>query len=130
MDIPANLPVTEITSGAILVWILQQLKKLPWGEWLPPWSYRVISIIWAIMSTLIVGRLTVGPSAFPQHGEAAEIGIDVWYIASQFIVQELTYRLTGTQPAKTAEAEPAAEPASLPHLPPHASGTIPPKGYQ
>jgi hypothetical protein len=120
-----SLPVTEFTSAGLLVWIIQQLKKLPWAEMLPSWAYRVISIVWAIVSTLIVGRLTLPQTAFPGHSQAAEAGIDVWFMASQFIIQEVVYRMTGkgsTTAPTTAEkamsqyeqmqrATPAAQPA-------------------
>lgn len=101
-----SLPVTEFTSAGLLVWILQQLKKLPWAEMLPSWAYRVISILWAIISTLVVGKLTLPQTAFPGHSQGAEIGIDVWFAASQFIFQEIIYRVTpGKKPTDQGIAE-------------------------
>jgi hypothetical protein len=108
----SSLPVTELTSGAILVWILEQLKKLPWAQILPSWAYRVISIIWAIVSTLIVGRLTLPQTVFPQHSQATEVGIDVWFAASQFVIQEVVYRLAAGKSSAAPEPSAATGPAA------------------
>lgn len=122
-----SLPVTEVTSAGILVWLLQELKKLPWSDWLPDWAYRVISVVWAIVSTLIVGRLTLPQTVFPQHGKLEEVGIDVWFMASQYVIQEVIFRMTGKQTPPEPEEQPVHSGVyQSPNLPPHARGEVAP----
>lgn len=95
----ASLPVTEFSSGAILVFILQRLKRIPWFNTLSTSAYTAASALWALVSTIIVswewnphpaggGTLTV---VLPTLGAAL---MATWHFIEQFSIQEVIYQST------------------------------------
>lgn len=89
----ASLPVTEFTSGAIFVFVLQQLKRFPWFNSLATSIYTAASVVWAFVSTIIVswewsphpaggGTLTL---VLPSLSAALML---LWHWIEQFAIQE------------------------------------------
>jgi hypothetical protein len=140
MDI-SSIPITELTSAGILVFLLQEAKRIPGVGALGTWSYRIISIIWALVSTVIVsmewnGNLTNGGSlilVLPGLGGAL---VAIWHFVSQYTLNEIVYQTTANR-APAPKAIPATNPVSAPepvrsagYLPPQATGAIPPGKHQ
>lgn len=130
MDI-SSIPITELTSAGILVVILQLVKRIPGISSLSGWAYRIISILWALVSTVIVsmewnGNLANGGSLIlilPGLGGAL---VALWHWISQFAAQEIIYQATAARmPAPAAEHATESAPS---YLPAAATGAVPPSG--
>lgn len=124
----ASLPLTEFSSGAILVFLLQQLKRIPWFNALAGWFYTAASAVWALVSTIIVswewnphplggGSLTI---VLPSLGVAL---IAIWHFIEQFCINETIYQTT----ANRAPAQPSGKASQLSS--PHNVTTSAPGGY-
>jgi hypothetical protein len=131
----SSIPITELTSAGILVFILQQAKRFSLLGGLGSWTYRIISILWALVSTIIVsmewsGNLANGGTlilVLPGLGGAL---VALWHWISQYATQEIVYQATAARmpaPAPELAAEPEAG-RSAGYLPPQASGSIAPSG--
>lgn len=99
----ADLAITEVTSGAILVYLLQLAKKwFPQLEQAQGWILRGLSAVWAIVSTILVSWEW---TAHPEGGGTLTLVIPslavaltaIWHVLSQFSLQEIIYRATAKQ---------------------------------
>lgn len=112
----SSLAVTEFTSSAVLVWLIEQLKRYSLFAALGSGMARLVSIAWAFLSALLISwEWTTGPNGehslvlvFP--GLAGIVTL-LWRWLEQFAEQEVIYRATAAQ-------APAASPvAGLKELP-------------
>ena len=102
-----SFTVTEFSSGAILVGLLQWLRKLlPFLDGLDGWILRILSIIWAIVSTFTVSYEYHEPLV----GGTIALLITIWHIVSQFSIQEVVYRAV-KQPSMDEVLERTTAPA-------------------
>lgn len=94
MAVPGSVELSEITSGALFVAAQQWLKKyFPQLQGVPTW---VISLIWAIVSVLIIGYEWT-----PNAGGGGVLTITVpslmaavmglWKLGEQFALNEIIY---------------------------------------
>ena len=129
--IPGDIAVTELTSAAILVYLLEVVKSLPWvqqklGSW--SWLYRVASILWALVSTIVLsyefsGNAVYGWMTASGFTALGGVALGLWHWIEQFAMQEIIYRATShdfvvnlPQPAATAST-PQAGPTTPPITP-------------
>lgn len=125
MSVPGSVVIEEITSGAVCVFALQELKRrFPQLEGLQPWVMRTASAIWALISVILIsyewmpyagggGQLIL---TLPSLGGAI---MAVWHWAEQFAVNEVVYRTaakTGGAPGGAPAKAPV--PSAQPNLPP------------
>ena len=98
----SNIVVTQFTSAAVFVWIMQTLKGAKWFPWLKNegqvWLKRTASIIaaigthtgiahvWAPGTGLGAGVLTVSLPPL------AIIAVTMWHWVGQFTIQETVYQ--------------------------------------
>lgn len=110
----SNIVITQVSSAAILVWVLQRLKSATWFPWLQNEGQvvakRIISIAAAIGSHTGISWVWA-PAAAAAAGShtltltipaLAVIAVTVWHWLSQYILQELIYQACGKTPPKAA----------------------------
>lgn len=109
MAVPGDVVISEITSGALCVFVIQELKRwFPWIEGMQGWITRGLSALWALVSVILIsyewspsanggGSLTL---VLPSLGAAL---MAIWHWANQFAVNEVIYRTT----VRPAAASPA-----------------------
>lgn len=100
----ANVAVTEFTTSAVFVWLLQTLKSASWFPWLKKnqakvtrlWSVALaglgavgVSYTWTSMSGQ-QGVFIAWPGWIP-------IGIGLWHWLNQFAMQETIYQATANK---------------------------------
>lgn len=120
----SNIVVTQISSAAILVWVLQRLKSATWFPWLQNEGQvvakRIISVAAAIGTHTGISWVWA-PAAFAAGSHTltltipalAVISVTVWHWLSQYILQELIYQACGkgapkpSTPVQKPEEKPA-----------------------
>ena len=114
----SNLPLDEFASGASLVWLLQILKRFfPWLEGIEGWITRIISIVWAFVSTLLVSW-EWDTTAGGNHSltlvlpTLAAVWTFLFHWLTQFAIQEGVYQATVNR-APWMPAEPQRVPGPL-----------------
>lgn len=103
----ANIVATQVTSAAVFVWAMQQIKAASWFPWLNAGGQvvtkRLISIAAAI--TIHTGIHFIWN---PGTGEVWRqvvinipapwvMAVTVWHWLNQFVAQEILYQITGNR---------------------------------
>jgi hypothetical protein len=115
----ANVAVTEFTTSAVAVWLLQKLKSATWFPLVQQgkvWLNRVASIVLAGVGAVGVDY-TWTPN--PQGGHMLTLAIPTlsvaalggWHWLNHFVMQETIYQATSN--GKTDGAAPVAAPVPV-----------------
>lgn len=103
----SNVVVTQATSAAIFVYVMQQLKAASWFPWLKDEGQialkRVISVLAAI--TIHTGIHFIWNPGTGEVWRQVVINlptpwimlVTIWHWAGQFVTQELIYQITGNK---------------------------------
>jgi hypothetical protein len=118
----ANIAVTEFTTSAVAVWLLQKLKTATWFPLVQQgraWLNRAASIVLAGVGAVGVSY-TWAPNPMGGHMLTVAIptlsvaALGAWHWLNHFVMQETIYQATSNgKPANGAApiAAPAAQPA-------------------
>lgn len=130
----ANVAVTEFTTSAVVVFLLQKLKAASWFPLLEDgkaWFNRVGSIVLAGVSAIGIGY-TWAPN--PSGGHLLTIaiptlpvlGIGAWHWLNQYVMQETIYQATANKVSLSTDAAGAipmkVNPAGAVVVPPPVAG--------
>jgi hypothetical protein len=107
----ANVAVTEFTTSAVAVWLLQKLKGASWFPWLEAgraWASRLASLFLAAVGAVGVSY-TWAPN--PNGGHMLTIAIPTlpvlaigaWQWLNHFVLQETIYQATVNKPSITTD---------------------------
>lgn len=120
MSVPGDVVLSEITSSALCVTVLQELKRwFPQIQDMPKWVLPALSIAWALISVILIGYEWTPHEGgggvlmltLPSFGAAI---MAIWKWAEQFAVNEVIYRTTvkPTQPASASTTPAPAVPSA------------------
>lgn len=101
----ANIVVTQVSSAAVVVYVIQRLKTAPWFTWIQNdsqvWIKRGASLVAALgVHTGISYVWNAAPGNAGAHVLAITvppltvIAIGVWHWFNQYVLQELVYQAT------------------------------------
>jgi hypothetical protein len=108
----ANIAITQITSGAVAVWAIQQLKNAPWfpllrdkGQVL---AKRILSIVTAIGIHTGISHVW-NPGTVPGSHvliinipPATVVAVELYHWLGQYVIQESYYQLLYNKPTQPA----------------------------
>jgi len=109
----ANLPITEFTLSATIVYVLQLLKKASWFTWVKAEAAkanRVASIVLAFVGSVWTQwQWTLDPTTNTHtlviSGLSwAAVGLAVWHWLSHFAMQETIYQVTANRASEPPKA--------------------------
>lgn len=101
----ANVAVTEFTTSAVAVFIVQKLKSAKWFPWLQAgkvWASRVASVALAGVGALGV-NYTWTPNPDGTHGllivvpTTGAIFLALWHWLNHYAMQETIYQATANK---------------------------------
>ena len=107
----ANVAVTEFTTSAVAVWLLQKLKSASWFPLVAAgkvWFNRIASILLAGVGAIGIGY-TWAPN--PNGGHVLTIAIPTlsvmalgaWHWLNQYVMQETIYQAAVNKPSITTD---------------------------
>jgi hypothetical protein len=104
-----SLIVNQISSAAVVVFLLEFLKKQPWFTWLTEESTKKVKMAFSV----VFGALAVAGIGYSFNADAGALTITgltftgivtaLWEVAKQFVWQKAIYKLV-----KKPEANPLA----------------------
>ena len=104
----ANIVVTQVSSAATVVYLIQRLKSATWFPWLQKegqvWAKRGLSLVAALGIHTGISYVW-NPVPTPEGGHilaitippAAIIAIGLWHWFNQYVMQELIYQGTANR---------------------------------
>jgi len=109
----ANIVVTQVSSAATVVYIIQRLKTAKWFPWLQHegqvWAKRGLSLVAAfgvhtgISHVWNAGEVPGGHVLIITIPPLTVVAIGLWHWSNQYIMQELIYQGTvNRQPPEKA----------------------------
>lgn len=104
----ANVAVTQLTSSALVVYLIQLLKSAKWFPLLQDgkkWANRIASIIGAALTALAINYAWTWDPATRLFSFSITIPtltvflVALFHWAQQFAINELIYQVTANKPA-------------------------------
>jgi hypothetical protein len=112
MDI-ANIPMTEFTSSAVVVYAMQKVKTAKWFPLVQEgraWVNRIVSIVAAALVSIgIAWSWTKDPATGTHTLVIMNIGLwsilhGFWHWLNQYALQETVYQATANKPGIASDA--------------------------
>ena len=103
MDTTASVLFSHFTSAALVVWLIQVLKKASWFPWLSiegqVWTKRIVSIAGAVFAHLGIATAWHAGTAAGTHilmitiPSWPDLATSAWRILGQYVTQEGWYQV-------------------------------------